>query len=61
MADFSNRVRGGRITQEIPVEVIGTTRTRLSHFMSKLRRLGNIDDNGGVSAHRSLLSVILHD
>ena len=41
--------------------MIGTTRSRVSHFMNKFRRLGFIDYNGHLEIHSSLLSVVLHD
>jgi CRP/FNR family cyclic AMP-dependent transcriptional regulator len=51
-----------RISQETLAEMIGTTRSRVSHFMNKFRTLGFIDyDDGGLTIHSSLLSVILHD
>jgi CRP/FNR family cyclic AMP-dependent transcriptional regulator len=42
-------------------EMIGTTRSRVSHFMNKFRRLGFISYNGTLEVHSSLLSVVLHD
>jgi len=48
--------------QLVNLQIIGTTRSRISHFMNKFRKLGFIDYNGGLmTVHRSLLSVILHD
>jgi CRP/FNR family transcriptional regulator, cyclic AMP receptor protein len=42
--------------------MIGTTRSRVSSFMNKFRRLGFIDYNGGgLEVHSSLLNVVLHD
>ena len=41
--------------------MIGTTRFRVSCFMNKFRKLGFIDDNGGLYVHSSLLNIILHD
>jgi CRP/FNR family transcriptional regulator, cyclic AMP receptor protein len=42
--------------------MIGTTRSRVSFFMNKFRRLGFVDDNGGgLEVHSSLLNVVLHD
>jgi hypothetical protein len=41
--------------------MIGTTRSRVSFFMNKFRRLGFIDYNGHIEVHRSLLNVVLHD
>jgi CRP/FNR family cyclic AMP-dependent transcriptional regulator len=51
-----------KISQETLAEMVGTTRSRVSHFMNKFRRLGFIDySGGGVQVHRSLLNVVLHD
>ena len=49
------------ITQETLAEMIGTTRSRVSFFMNRFRKLGFIKYNGGIQVHRSLLNVILHD
>jgi len=51
-----------RISQETLAEMIGTTRSRVSFFMNKFRRLGFVDYNGsGLEVHSSLLNVVLHD
>ncbi len=50
-----------RITQETLAEMIGTTRSRVSFFMSRFRRLGFIAYNGRIEVHKSLLNVILYD
>ena len=50
-----------KISQETLAEMIGTTRSRVSHFMNKFRQLGFIDYNGTIEVHSSLLSVVLHD
>jgi CRP/FNR family cyclic AMP-dependent transcriptional regulator len=50
-----------KISQETLAEMIGTTRSRVSFFMNKFRRLGFIDYNGGIEVHSSLLNVVLHD
>ena len=50
-----------KISQELLAEMIGTTRSRVSHFMNKFRKLGFLDYNGGVHVHSSLLNVVLHD
>ena len=50
-----------KISQETLAEMIGTTRSRVSHFMNKFRRLGFIDYNGHIDVHSSLLSVVLAD
>jgi len=50
-----------KISQETLAEIIGTTRSRVSFFMNKFRRLGFIDYNGTVKVHSSLVSVVLHD
>jgi len=48
-----------KITQETLAEMIGTTRSRVSHFMNKFREAGFIDYNGHLEVHSSLLSVVL--
>jgi len=56
-----------KISQETLAEMIGTTRSRVSFFMNKFRKLGFIDYNGqmrgdgGLHVHSSLLNVVLHD
>ncbi len=51
-----------RSSQETLAEMIGTTRSRVSFFMNKFRRLGFVDYNGsGLEVHSSLLNVVLHD
>jgi CRP/FNR family cyclic AMP-dependent transcriptional regulator len=50
-----------KISQEMLAEMIGTTRSRVSFFMNKFRKLGFIDYNGGIHVHSSLLNVVLHD
>jgi len=50
-----------KVSQETLAEMIGTTRSRVSHFMNKFRQLGFIDYNGHLEVHSSLLSVVLHD
>jgi hypothetical protein len=50
-----------KISQETLAEMIGTTRSRVSHFMNKFRRLGFIEYNGGIEVHSSLLNVVLYD
>ena len=50
-----------RISQETLAEMVGTTRSRVSFFMNKFRKLGFVDYNGGLKVHSSLLSVVLHD
>jgi CRP-like cAMP-binding protein len=49
------------ITQEALADMIGTTRSRVSHFMNRFRELGYIEYNGRIHVHRSLLNVVLHD
>jgi len=49
------------ITQETLAEMIGTTRSRVSFFMNRFRKLGFIDYNGGIHVNKSLLNVVLHD
>jgi len=50
-----------KISQETLAEMIGTTRSRVSFFMNKFRKLGFIDYNGHIEVHSSLLNVVLHD
>ncbi len=50
-----------KISQETLAEIIGTTRSRVSFFMNKFRKLGLIDYNGGLQVHSSLLNIVLHD
>ena len=50
-----------KISQETLAEMIGTTRSRVSFFMNKFRKLGFIDYNGTLRVHSSLLNVVLHD
>ena len=50
-----------KISQETLAEMIGTTRSRVSHFMNKFRGMGFIDYNGHLEVHSSLLSVVLND
>jgi CRP/FNR family cyclic AMP-dependent transcriptional regulator len=50
-----------KINQETLAEMIGATRSRVSHFMNKFRKLGFIDYNGHLEVHSSLLSVVLAD
>jgi len=50
-----------KISQETLAEMIGTTRSRVSFFMNKFRKLGFIHYNGGIEVHRSLLNAVLHD
>jgi CRP/FNR family transcriptional regulator, cyclic AMP receptor protein len=49
------------VTQAMLAEMIGTTRSRVSFFMNKFRRLGFIEYNGKIQIHSSLLNVVLHD
>jgi CRP-like cAMP-binding protein len=49
------------VTQETLAEMIGTTRSRVSFFMNRFRKLGYIEYNGRIQVHRSLLNVVLHD
>jgi CRP/FNR family transcriptional regulator, cyclic AMP receptor protein len=50
-----------QITQETLAEMIGTTRSRVSFFMNRFRKLGFIEYNGRIRVHKSLLNVMLHD
>src|SRR5207248_9661272 len=50
-----------KISQETLAEMIGTTRSRVSFFMNRFRKLGFIEYNGTLQIHSSLLNVVLHD
>jgi CRP-like cAMP-binding protein len=50
-----------KISQETLAEMVGTTRSRVSFFMNRFRKLGFIHYNGGLQIHSSLLNVVLHD
>ena len=50
-----------KLSQETLAEMVGTTRSRVSFFLNKFRKLGFIDYNGGLHIHSSLLTVILND
>jgi CRP-like cAMP-binding protein len=65
LANFGKEARPepivGKISQEILAEMVGTTRSRVSFFMNKFRKLGYIDYNGHLEVHNSLLNVVLYD
>jgi CRP/FNR family cyclic AMP-dependent transcriptional regulator len=50
-----------KISQETLAEMIGTTRSRVSFFMNRFRKLGFIEYNGRIKVHKSLLDVVLHE
>jgi CRP/FNR family cyclic AMP-dependent transcriptional regulator len=50
-----------KVSQETLAEMVGTTRSRVSFFMNKFRKLGLIDYNGNIEVHSSLLNVVLRD
>jgi len=50
-----------KISQETLAEMIGATRSRVSFFMNRFRKLGFIEYSGRIKVHRSLLNVVLHD
>jgi len=49
------------VTQETLAEMIGTTRSRVSFFMNRFRKLGYLEYNGRIRVHTSLLNMVLHD
>jgi len=51
----------GKISQETLAEMVGTTRSRVSFFMNKFRKMGYIDYNGHLEVRNSLLNVVLYD
>jgi CRP-like cAMP-binding protein len=51
-----------KISQETLAEMVGTTRSRVSHFMNRSRESGFVDyDGSGLQIHSSLLNIVLHD
>jgi CRP-like cAMP-binding protein len=50
-----------KMSQETLAGIVGTTRSRVSFFMNRFRKLGFIEYNGGMKVHSSLLNVVLHD
>lgn len=50
-----------KVSQETLAEMVGTTRSRVSHFMNKFRKMGFIDYNGHIEINSSLLNVVLND
>jgi CRP-like cAMP-binding protein len=50
-----------KVSQEMLAEMVGTTRSRVSFFMNKFRKLGFVYYNGGLHVHSSLLNIVLHD
>ena len=65
MANFGKEGRPepviAKVSQETLAEMVGTTRSRVSFFMNKFRKLGFIDYNGGLEVHSSLLNMVLHE
>jgi CRP/FNR family transcriptional regulator, cyclic AMP receptor protein len=51
----------GKISQQTLAEMVGTTRSRVSFFMNKFRKLGFIDYKGHLEVHSSLLNFVLHE
>ncbi len=50
-----------KVSQETLADMVGTTRSRVSHFMNKFRQLGYINYNGDLQVHSSLLDAVLHE
>ena len=50
-----------KISHEMLAEMVGTTRPHITRFMSKFKKLGFIDYNGGLEVHSSLINMTLHD
>jgi CRP/FNR family transcriptional regulator, cyclic AMP receptor protein len=65
MAEFGKSreplMRIPKVSQESLANMVGTTRSRVSFFMNRFRKLGFIDYNGGIHVNKSLLNVVLHD
>jgi CRP-like cAMP-binding protein len=50
-----------KVSQETLAEMVGTTRSRISYFMNRFRKMGLIDYNGSLRVHRKLLTFLLHE
>ena len=50
-----------KVSQNTPAKMVGTTRSRVSFFLNKFRKLGFIDNNGELHVRSSLLNIVLHD
>jgi len=65
LANYGNEGRPepiiAKISQETLAEMIGTTRSRVSFFMNRFRKLGFISYNGHIEVHKSLLNLVLHE
>jgi len=65
LANFNHDSESRSITPRIPQEVlaarVGTTRSRVNHFLNKFRDLGLIEYNGDIRVHTALINVIVHD
>jgi CRP/FNR family transcriptional regulator, cyclic AMP receptor protein len=65
LANYGNEGRPepilAKISQETLAEMIGTTRSRVSFFMNRFRKLGFITYNGHIEVHKSLLNLVLHE
>jgi CRP-like cAMP-binding protein len=65
LANYGNEGRPepilAKISQETLAEMIGTTRSRVSFFMNRFRKLGLIKYNGQIEVHKSLLNLVLHE
>lgn len=65
LSHFGKESRGEtvlpRISQESLAQMVGTTRSRVSHFMNKFKKLGFIDYDRGLTVHSGLLSIVLHE
>ncbi|MEO6964308.1 MAG: helix-turn-helix domain-containing protein [Acidobacteriaceae bacterium] len=50
-----------KVSHETLAEMVGTTRSRVSHFMNRFRKMGLIDYNGSLKVHKELLTFLLHE
>jgi CRP-like cAMP-binding protein len=50
-----------KVSQETLAEMVGTTRSRINHFMNKFRQLGFIEYNGDMKVNYSLMNMVLHE
>ncbi len=65
LARYSNRDKAGwvlpRLSQTTLAEMVGSTRSRVNHFMNKFKRLGFVEYNGGIKIHPSLVTVVAQE
>jgi len=66
LAHFDQKGQPGRlvvprVTHEVLAQMVGTTRARITYFMTKFRKMGFVDYQGGLRVHESLFNLVLRD